>query len=169
MPMKKYSTVVVGTDGSTLAGPTVARAAALAKADDADLVIVCAFTPVPRRADAKNVATLGGDAKFDQVPGEASAGLALEEAMAVAKEVGARVSAAQLVDGDAAAALLHVADERGADVIVIGAIRDRSMAERLLGTVAEEVLHKATCDVLVVRPLAGDPEPNRPEDAPAGS
>ena len=60
MTMKDYRTIVVGTDGSELAGPVVARAAWLAVRDDADLVIVCAFSQLPRRAEAKNVATLPG-------------------------------------------------------------------------------------------------------------
>lgn len=161
--MSKYSCIVVGTDGSSLAGPTVARAAALAAQDGASLVIVCAWTPVPRRSDAMNTYTLGGDPKFDQVPGERSAGLALEDAVSVATEAGASVAAALLVDADAAAGLLHVAEERHADLLVVGAIRDASIVGRLLGTVAEEVVRKAVCDVLVVRPAAGDPEPERPE------
>ena len=45
MSMKDYRTIVVGTDGSSLGGPTVGRAAWLAKHDDADLVIVCAYLP----------------------------------------------------------------------------------------------------------------------------
>ena len=48
MSMKDYRTIVVGTDGSSLGGPTVGRAAWLAKHDDADLVIVCAYSPAGR-------------------------------------------------------------------------------------------------------------------------
>ncbi|MEZ5089900.1 MAG: universal stress protein [Micropruina sp.] len=40
MSMKDYRTIVVGTDGSSLAEPTVGWAAWLAKHDDANLVIV---------------------------------------------------------------------------------------------------------------------------------
>ena len=61
MSMTDYNVVVVGTDGSRLAEPTVTRAAWLAKREDADLVIVCAYSALSRRAEAKNVATLGGD------------------------------------------------------------------------------------------------------------
>ena len=43
MAMKDYNTIIVGTDGSALAAPTVARAAWLANRDDADLVIICAY------------------------------------------------------------------------------------------------------------------------------
>ena len=53
MTMKDYRTIVVGTDGSALAEPTVGRAAWLAKHDDADLVIVCAYSKLSRRDEAK--------------------------------------------------------------------------------------------------------------------
>lgn len=165
---KSYTCVVVGADGSSLATPTVTKAAREAANADADLVIVCAYTGMSRRADAENTFTLGGDPKVDQVVGEASARAAIEQATALAVAEGARLAGAQLVEADAAAALLHVVEERKADLLVIGAIRDTSIVGRLLGTVAEEVVRKATCDVLVVRPAVGDPEPNPPEDAPAG-
>ena len=84
MSMKDYRTIVVGTDGSSLAEPTVGRAAWLAKHDDANLVIVCAYARLSRRDEAKNVATLGGDSRIGQVLGRGAAGLALSEAMKVA-------------------------------------------------------------------------------------
>ena len=50
-------------------------------------------------------------------------------------------------------ALVKAAEDRSADLIVMGAVHDRSLAGRLLGTTAEEVTKKATCDVLIVRPV----------------
>lgn len=165
MLLQPYRSIVVGTDGSSLAGPTVERAAREAARDDADLTIICAYSAVSRRVDAMNVATLGGDPFVDQVPGHEAARQSLDQALAIANECGARVVLAQLVDADAVAALLLGVQERQADLLVIGAIRDTSIAGRLLGTVAEEVVRKAACDVLIVRPRSGDPEPSRPEDA----
>jgi nucleotide-binding universal stress UspA family protein len=43
-------------------------------------------------------------------------------------------------------------DERNARLIVVGARHERSIADRLLGTVATEVTKQAPCDVLIVRP-----------------
>ena len=147
-----YRTIVVGTDGSPLAGSTVARAAWLAAHDDADLVVVCAYSELSRRQEARNVATVGGDTRIGQVLGRAAADDAMAAAVDVARGCGATVSAAVLVDGDAAEALLEIAGERDAQLIVIGARQDVSLAERLLGTVAAEVVRRADCDVLVVRP-----------------
>jgi len=153
--MKDYRTIVAGTDGSGLAPEVVARAAWLAVRDDAELVIVCAFSDLPRRTEARNMATLGGDPRIGQVLGRELAGPALDSAVATARAEGAAVAAALLVDGEPASALIATATERSAGLIVLGAIRDRSLVDRLLGTVASEVIKRADCDVLVVRPAGG--------------
>ena len=167
MTMKDYRTIVVGTDGSSLAEPTVGRAAWLAKHDDANLVIVCAYARLSRRNEAKNIATLGGDARIGQVLGRGAAGLALSEAMQVAAAEGATVTAALLIDGEPAEALVATAGEQGADLIVLGSLHDRTLADRLLGSTAEEVLKRAGCDVLIVRPEFESGEREVPEDAAA--
>lgn len=167
--MFDYRTIVVGTDGSALAEPTVARAAWLAAHDDADLVIVCAYTEVSRRQEAKNVTTLGGDTKIGQVPGRAAASEAIAQAVAAAQGQGATISAALLVDAEPAKALLVTAKDRAADLIVVGAVHDTSIADRLLGTVATEVVRRAACEVLVVRPRSGERELEVPEEVPAGT
>jgi nucleotide-binding universal stress UspA family protein len=53
--------------------------------------------------------------------------------------------------GDPADALLRVADEKDADLIVVGS-REHGFLERLLGgAVDDEVARRADCDVLLVR------------------
>ena len=53
--------------------------------------------------------------------------------------------------GDPAAALLDVAEERGADLIVVGN-KGMTGADRfLLGSVPNKVTHHAPCSVLVIR------------------
>jgi nucleotide-binding universal stress UspA family protein len=151
-----YRTIVVGTDGSDLSGPTVARAAWLAAHDDADLVIVCAYSELTRRQEARTPAS-PGDARTGQVPGRSAASGAVAAAVAVAQAQGATISAALLMEGDPAAALLTTAKARTADLVVVGAVRDTSIAERLLGSVATEVTRRAECEVLVVRPRT-DPD-----------
>src|SRR5918912_79266 len=133
-----YKTIVVGTDGSPLAEPTVARAAWLAAHNDSDLVIVCAYSALSRRQDARNVATVGGDSRIGQVLGRAAANDALSTAVGVARLHGATLKASLLGDGEPAQAVLYVAEERHADLIVIGARQDISLAERPLGTVSTD-------------------------------
>lgn len=166
MTKKPYATVVVGTDGSSLATPTIARAAHVALSEDAELVIVCPFTPVPRRAEVMQTATLGGETTFDQIPGELAATNALEEAIEIANRIGTKVKAAELIDGPAAVALRTAVENHKADILVIGAIRGRSFIDLILGTVAEDVLHKVPCDILIVRPAEGEEVTSRPEDPP---
>ena len=162
--MFDYRTIVVGTDGSPLAAPTVSRAAWLAANSDADLVIVCAYSDLSRRQEVRTVSSLGGDPRIGQVPGRTAASSAIAAAVAVAQEQGATISAALLVEGDPAAALLATAGERSADLIVVGAFRDTSIADRLLGTVATEVLRRAVCEVLVVRPRKETADSQPPAD-----
>lgn len=161
--MKDYRTIVVGTDGSSLGAPTVGRAAWLAKHDDADLVIVCAYSQLSRRDEAKNVATLG-DSRVGQVLGRDAASHALHDAMTVASKEGATVTAALLVDAEPSKALVTTAEERGADLSVHGGLHDRSLADRLLGSTALEVTKHARCDVLIVRPEHEHGEPDVLED-----
>lgn len=163
--MNGYRTIVVGTDGSALAEPTVARAAWLAAHEDAGLVVVCAWSSLSRRQEARNITTLGGDTSIGQVKGHAAATQAVRQGVEVARAQGARVTGALLVDGDPAAALLQVAGQQQADLIVVGAIQDVSIADRLLGTVATDVVKRATCEVLIVRPQMPVTELEVPEDA----
>jgi nucleotide-binding universal stress UspA family protein len=129
--MYDYKTIVVGTDGSPLAEPTVARAAWLAAHNDSDLVIVCAYSALSRRQEARNVATVGGDSRIGQVLGRAAANDALSSATSIARENGATPSAP------------------------------------LLGTVATEVLRRAPCEVLIVRPRPRSADLHAPESQSA--
>ncbi|MDO5094739.1 MAG: universal stress protein [Propionibacteriaceae bacterium] len=164
--LKDYTTVVVGTDGSELAGPTVTRAAWIAAKEDADLVIVCAYGGGSRRADAKVSMTETLTGRIGQVPGKEAATQAVAHAKDIAIAAGARVKAALLVDAEPAEALLNTSKDHLGDLIVIGAIRDRSIAGRLLGDVAGVVVRRAHCDVLVIRPLNPEEgEQVRPESS----
>ena len=52
-----------------------------------------------------------------------------------------------------------------AGLIVLGAVHDRSLADRVLGWTATEVTKRARCDVLIVRPEQIQGELEVPEDA----
>ena len=149
--MPKYSRILVGTDGSPLAGPTVRRAVSIAASNEADVVIVCAYTAISDR-DAASAPEIAATkyATMGQVPGVAAATDALERAVDVTEGTGVRVAAALLVDGEPAEALLEAAKQYRVDALVLGAIRDTSIVGRLLGNVASD--RRAHRDVLIVRP-----------------
>ncbi len=54
------------------------------------------------------------------------------------------------VDGEAASAILAVAEEHDADLIVLGS-KGMKGAGRVLGSVPNKVSHKAPCDLLIVQ------------------
>ncbi len=133
------STVAVGTDGSETASEAVQQAAEFARRFDAKLVLLSAFKTDPPPPDA-------GEAQWSYSPAAQLRGLLArtEEAM---KEQG--VECTTLVDeGDPADVLVRLADECGADVLVIG---NKGMQRRVLGSVPKSVAHNADCSVFVVK------------------
>jgi len=134
-----YSSIVVGTDGSETAREAVRQATRLAAAVGARIELVSAYEPVPEEPPAG---------------WSVSSRPAVEEALRAAAEeiTAAGVDVATYARrGDPAAALLDVAEERRADLIVVGN-KGRTGAERfLLGSVPNKVVHHAPCSVLVIR------------------
>jgi nucleotide-binding universal stress UspA family protein len=119
-----YRTVIVGTDGSITAGRAVERAAELARASGARLVVVFVGEPAAGKAVLDGVERQYGDAETE---------LDL-----------------RLAEGDPADALLGVAEAEAGDLVVVGN-KGMSGAQRfLLGSVPNKVSHQAKCDVLIV-------------------
>lgn len=138
-------TIVVGTDGSDTAQQAVAEAVRLAKALDAELHVVTAFEPV-------RGAKLGGaPAGVTQFYGPLTNDLArstIDDAASRIRASGIEVEA-HMVQKDPADALLEVADQVGASLIVVGS-QGMTGARRLLGSVPNKVSHEAKCNVLIV-------------------
>jgi len=144
-----YSSIVVGTDGSQTAGIAVAQAAELAAAIGAKLDIVGAYHPVSKARVQAEAAEAPEDLQWAVGPTE-EVDLTLRTAAEVAAAAGveARIHARE---GDPADAILHVAEEQHADVIVVGNKGMTGTKRFLLGSVPNKVTHHATCSVLIVR------------------
>jgi nucleotide-binding universal stress UspA family protein len=141
-----FNSIVVGTDGSPTATEAVKRAAALAAGWGVPLHVVSAHTPSPAkvavgRASVPEAAAWAPDPDFkvDSV---------LDKAATLARADGAEVKL-HAPRGDPADALMGVAEQVSADLIVVGN-RGMTGARRLLGSVPNKVTHHAACSVLVV-------------------
>jgi nucleotide-binding universal stress UspA family protein len=73
---------------------------------------------------------------------------AVREAMAAE---GIELTIRQFADADPAAALLKVADEVDAELLVIGLRRRSPVAKLVMGSSAQRILLEATCPVLAVK------------------
>jgi nucleotide-binding universal stress UspA family protein len=138
--------IVVGTDGSGTAGLAVAEAIRMAKALDAQLHIVSAFEPL--RGAHVTGAPEGAAKVWAPLPDSQVEGK-LSEAAAAARtrDVEATTHAIQ---GDPADALLKVAGQVQAEMIVVGSKGMHGASRLKLGNVPNQVSHKARCNVLIV-------------------
>jgi nucleotide-binding universal stress UspA family protein len=137
------STYVVGVDGSDTAAKAAARAGELAQATGATIHVVCAYTG--RGATT----TIGVGSDVYSVSDHDVAAQVAEQQAAVYRTSG--ISTTQsAIDGKPAAVILDEAERVKADLIVVGNRRMQGM-QRVLGAVANEIVHHAPCDVLVVK------------------
>lgn len=146
--MGAYQTIMVGTDGSDSSFLAVDKAAGLARAAEAKLVIVCAY----HAADDRQVAAAGdalGEEAY-QVVGSAPAEDTLRTAADRATAAGATDVVTNAVSGDPVKTLVRSVEEHRADLLVVGNRGLNSLAGRILGSVPSDVSRQAHCDVLIV-------------------
>jgi nucleotide-binding universal stress UspA family protein len=148
-------TIIVGYDSSEAAERALERAAEIATAFGSRLIVVAVADPGPSLADP-SMMPVGGVAPLpppvepvDPSAGEAHARRQLERARTLLAPHRVDVDYVSAV-GDPAESLLRAADERTADLIVIGS-REHGFLERLLGGgVDEQLARSAHRDVLLV-------------------
>ena len=140
-----FKSIVVGTDGSPTARHAVRTAADLARRYGATLHVVCAY-----RASPAAVTVMSG---MVPVMPDAELAAAMETMLAETADecrgggVEVQTYACQ---GDAADAIVNVAETQGADLVVVGN-RGMQGARRLIGSVPNNVSHHAPCSVLIVQ------------------
>ena len=131
-------TIVIGFDESEPANRALERAAELAKAFSAKLVVT-SVAPV----------LVGRGGPIDQVDRPDDHRDELRHAAAFLAEHGVEAEY-DLALANPADHIVRLAETRGADLIVVGT-REPNLIERLLGlSVSDTVERKAHCDVLVV-------------------
>jgi len=144
-----FKRIVVGTDGSDTAAEAVRQAAELAKLAGSELSIVSAYEPVSKRRVEDEKQGAPADVQYEIGPRE-DVNLVLDAAAAVAKQDGIEVQT-HPVEGDPAEAILNVAEETDADLIVVGNKGMTGARRFLLGSVPNNVSHHAPCAVMIVR------------------
>ena len=144
-----FDRIVVGTDGSDTAGEAVRQAIALAKLSGGRLEIVAAFDPLPRTRVREEQAELPGDVSHAVGPRE-DVNVILDTAVGEAKQDGVEAESYPR-EGDPADAILDVAEETNADLIVVGNKGMTGAKRFLLGSVPNKVSHHAPCGVYIVR------------------
>ena len=144
-----FGRIVVGTDGSETASEAVKQATELAKATGAVLDIVSAYEPVPRDRLREESAEVPGDVAHSVGPRE-DVNQVLEGAAKTAQAAGVEIQTHPR-EGEPADALLDVAEEVKADVIVVGNKGMTGAKRFLLGSVPNKVSHHSPCGVWIVR------------------
>jgi nucleotide-binding universal stress UspA family protein len=148
-------TIVVGYDDSDAARRALERAAELAEAFGARLVVTSVAEPL-----SGMVAPVGPTAVLEALPPTGppvdTSEAHLRELDAAQAFLEARGMEADLVlrRGMAADSIVELAEERDADLIVVGTHEPGFLERLLIGSVSEGVTRSAHCDVLIVHPRA---------------
>ena len=144
-----FTRIVVGTDGSETAAEAFRQAVDLAKLAGAQLSIVSAYAPVSGRKVKDQQRDAPADVQYEIGPRE-DVNLVLDTAAAEARAAGVEVQT-HPVEADPADALLNVAEQIKADLIIVGNKGMTGTRRYFLGSVPNNVSHHAPCSVLIIQ------------------
>jgi nucleotide-binding universal stress UspA family protein len=144
-----FQTIVVGTDGSDTAKEAVRQATELAAGLGSKINLVSAYEPVPEGRLRDERQEVPDDLQWminprEDVNATLHEGAQGIEGRGVSVETHAR-------EGDPADAILDVAEEQKADLIVVGNKGMTGAKRFLLGSVPNKVSHHAPCSVMIIR------------------
>ena len=145
-----YDRVVVGSDGTPTSLYAVDRAAEVAQAAQARLIVVTAY------ADADPGAATPAEGMHRDLYGKDAALRALDKSVTGLTRERARYIEQRLVKGDPAQALLDTVGSNPASLIVVGNRGLGANEGQLLGSVPGDVVKNAMCDVIIVQTSALD-------------
>jgi universal stress protein A len=141
-----YKKILVAVDLTADTSPIVERAKALAKIHGAELSLLHVIEPVPLVTPFDVPDVMAPTVLETQDEIAAGARKRLEK---LAADLGVS-DRAEVIVGNTQAEIVRVARERGVDLVVLGG-RERHGLSLLVDFTEDAVLHKAACDVLVVR------------------
>ncbi len=148
-----FANIVVPIDGSSPSDAAVALAVKVASAPDASITIAHVIDPAKLAAVA--------------APSSIDPNIAIDAARQAGTEVLARAQEAAkagnhkvtttLIEGDPVSAVLELATNIGADLIIVGSHGRGGLSRALLGSVAEGILRKSSIPVLVTHAPRAEP------------
>jgi nucleotide-binding universal stress UspA family protein len=144
-----FGRIVVGTDGSNTAAIAMSQAIQLAKLTGAKLDIVSAYDPVYEERLPGRLPEPPGDVG-DAVNPRHDVSLILDNASGEAHKEGLEVQTHPRV-GSPADAIIAVAEETSANLIVVGNKGMTGAKRVFLGSVPNKISHHAPCDVWITR------------------
>ena len=152
--MRTFPThILLATDGSPHADLAAEVAVDLAQSTGSQLHVVAVGRTFPGA-----VYDDYAEARRDDLRNEAQE--MLDEQVRKIEEADGTVAATHLkMDEERDEAIVHLAEDIGAGMIVIGSRGFGGMRRALMGNVADSVVRHAHCPVLVVRPTGGTSRP----------
>jgi nucleotide-binding universal stress UspA family protein len=143
--------IVIGLDGSAGAEAAVQWCAAMGALIDAEIIAVNAMAPVNAILPSASPAEIPPIIDDSAIEAGVHQELAteLEEWCAPLRDAGVTYRS-YVVDGSIIDALLSVADEVDADLVVVGREKHGGIKEKLLGSVPNHLMHHCGCPVVVV-------------------
>jgi nucleotide-binding universal stress UspA family protein len=145
-----FDVIVVGTDGSDTAAVAVAKAIEIARSSGATLHVVHAFQLVSSGQLASAVSSGAPTVDVDRLNqgieahGETLVGRVAQQA----DRAGVKCET-HVCGDDPAHAMIDVAEQAGADLLVVGN-RGMSGVRRILGSVPNRISHHCPCSLLIV-------------------
>lgn len=157
--------VLVGVDGSKESQAAVRHAEHLARAMSSDLIIACAVGTQFARTSPETASM--AESELEEARGNAAS--VLKDASALLSPGIAVVT--KVVDGDAATALSHLAEDAEVEFVVVGHRGRSTLTRALLGSVADRLTQHSPKPVLVVRasPSIAEAAQDGHREAPKGT
>lgn len=143
-----YKTIVLGLDGSDGAKHAAPFAVALARRDHSRLVLA--------HIEESVIGKGGGPIRATEAEIQDEIRRTAEELTGEGIPTTVRMTSVTL--GGPASALAKIADEEGADLIVVGSLGHAVLAGMFMGSVAQRISYKAHMPVMVIPKDAPQPE-----------
>ncbi len=144
-----YTTIVVGTDGSPQASDAVRRAAEIAQVLGLGEIHVVTAAHTYSAYEVESMKR-GLPTEFhDVIDPDFDASVRFRDVRNLLADTGISL-VEHSIDAEPATAILDVADQIGADLVVVGARGLGAAARFMRGSVSTRVAHHSPCDVLIV-------------------